>query len=154
RDLAALGAERVGCVHGRARRRVIAVDRGQHLGGVRDGLGAPARGRGGDTAGGELGADRAIQDRDRSSDPSATPPVMAPHRSFVARSLLMNKTVIGVLMACVLGGCGSAATPVAPRAPDAAVAAQPASSQAVEPKLTPAVAGNPEPVKTSAGPWI
>jgi Ca-activated chloride channel homolog len=66
----------------------------------------------------------------------------------------MNKTVIGVLMACVLGGCGSAATPVAPRAPGAAVASQPASTPADEPKLTPTVAGTPEPVKTSAGPWI
>src|SRR5262245_41490998 len=38
------------------------------------------------------------------------------------RSLLMRKTLIGVLMACVLGGCGATAAPTAPRAPDGAVA--------------------------------
>ncbi len=62
----------------------------------------------------------------------------------------MKNSLIGVLMACVLGGC--AASPViAPVAPVAPIAAQDVSKTPVSPTL---VAAPDEPSRSPAGPWV
>jgi Ca-activated chloride channel family protein len=66
----------------------------------------------------------------------------------------MHKTLIGVLMACVLGGCGATATPaaVAPPAPSAVAEGQPSRATPAS-EVAPAVAATDGPSKAQ-GLWI
>jgi len=63
-DLAAFGAKGVGRVDGGACCGVIAVDGGDDTGGVKEGIGAPQRRGRRHAAGGELGADGAVEEGD------------------------------------------------------------------------------------------
>lgn len=65
----------------------------------------------------------------------------------------MKKSLLGVLMACVLGGCAASpvAPPIAPGAPVLSVAADDAAKPVVAPTI--AVATD-EPSRSPAGPWV
>ncbi len=64
----------------------------------------------------------------------------------------MIKSLLGVLMACVLGGCAAApvAAPITPVKPVAG-AAEDASTATVSPKV---VAAPDEPLRSPSGPWV